>query len=344
MLYAIKIIKERIVSKKQGALLLREVGALSLLTSLSCPNMIQYYGCWLEDSKLYIQLEWCNLGSLEDIISSNPSRYSIFCRNLTPKQGVAVDNRNRSDSCQSIENMDNFTPVGIASTGTSIFSFASNGNNAIEGISEVLAWFILKVISETLSFMHNRGKLWFILVLGLSLDSLSVSPFSIPLGLVHLDMRPANVFLQSSASNTPEYSQSQQVSPIGPGKSLFSAVIDSLSHTSLSNEHVGSVSRQSSNSSVSTDVRKDVEESILNGKYILKVGDLGHVRGLFETGFVNEGETRYCPRELINSDPSVLDLTKADVFSLAASVYELCLGRYLGSTGDEAMTEWHSIR
>jgi wee1-like protein kinase len=65
---------------------------------------------------------------------------------------------------------------------------------------------------------------------------------------------------------------------------------------------------------------------------------------LFERGSLDEGENRYCPRELINSDADSLDLTKADMFSLGASVYELCLGRFLGSSGEEEMVEWHSIR
>lgn len=177
--------------------------------------------------------------------------------------------------------------------------------------------------------------------------------------MVHLDIRPANIFLQSAPSLTPEFNaMSSAESP--SGKSLFSTVMASLSQTSLSHDSTsagqrGGLQRQFSNdevpsrttttSSKSKDtMQKEVEDLILNGHYVLKVGDLGHVRGLFETGFINEGETRYCPRELINSDPSTLDLTKADVFSLAASVYELCLGRYLGSNGDEEMVEWHSIR
>jgi hypothetical protein len=60
--------------------------------------------------------------------------------------------------------------------------------------------------------------------------------------------------------------------------------------------------------------------------------------------FAQEGQTRYCPRELINLEEEYLDATKADVFSLGASVYELCLGRFLGAEGEEGIAEWHSIR
>lgn len=39
-----------------------------------------------------------------------------------------------------------------------------------------------------------------------------------------------------------------------------------------------------------------------------------------------------------------LDVTRCDVFSLGASVYELCLGRFLGADGEQGIAEWHSIR
>lgn len=32
------------------------------------------------------------------------------------------------------------------------------------------------------------------------------------------------------------------------------------------------------------------------------------------------------------------------MFSLGASIYELCLGRSLGAGGDDGMAEWHNIR
>jgi serine/threonine protein kinase len=91
--------------------------------------------------------------------------------------------------------------------------------------------------------------------------------------------------------------------------------------------------------------RQSVEDGLLTGDYVIRVGDFGLCRGIFEaSGFIQEGESRYCPRELINLDHTHLDLTKADVFSLAASVYELCLGRFLGASGEEGMEEWHNVR
>jgi len=63
-----------------------------------------------------------------------------------------------------------------------------------------------------------------------------------------------------------------------------------------------------------------------------------------------EGERRYCANELINGYPELqqLDLTKCDIFSLAISVYELCLGRPLLTSAaapeEEVSREWSGIR
>jgi len=53
---------------------------------------------------------------------------------------------------------------------------------------------------------------------------------------------------------------------------------------------------------------------------------------------IEEGDSRYMPREILNHEYS--DLTKSDIFSLGASVYELCLGRELPASGKE----WSDIR
>jgi wee1-like protein kinase len=76
-----------------------------------------------------------------------------------------------------------------------------------------------------------------------------------------------------------------------------------------------------------------------DGDYV-KLGDLGNAAALDEKDDISEGEERYIPRELVDSEGSTLDLAKADVFSLGASLYELCLGRDIASAGEE----WHAIR
>jgi wee1-like protein kinase len=80
-------------------------------------------------------------------------------------------------------------------------------------------------------------------------------------------------------------------------------------------------------------------EKIVSGEYVLKLGDLGHASKLDETNFVEEGEGRYVAKELINSIQKV-DFAKADMFSLGATVYEICLGKALGT----GAWEWHALR
>ena len=51
-----------------------------------------------------------------------------------------------------------------------------------------------------------------------------------------------------------------------------------------------------------------------------------------------EGDSCYMSAELLQDGPK--DLTKCDVFSLGATVYEICRGRPLPPNGPE----WHAIR
>ena len=125
--------------------------------------------------------------------------------------------------------------------------------------------------------------------------------------MVHLDIRPANIFIALSDSLQSNVKQT-------PGKPRH--------HRQIKKE--------------------DVSTGLLEGRYVIKIGDFGHVCRIDEIGFVlNEGETRYFAMELISSNETrSIDLTKADIFSVGASVYELCLGRKLASEGDE----WRAIR
>jgi hypothetical protein len=66
-LYAIKKLKQRIHSENQSILLLREACALAALQD--CPQIVKYHTCWIEEQQLYLQLEVCDIGSLEDLIT-----------------------------------------------------------------------------------------------------------------------------------------------------------------------------------------------------------------------------------------------------------------------------------
>ena len=57
---------------------------------------------------------------------------------------------------------------------------------------------------------------------------------------------------------------------------------------------------------------------------------------------IMEGDKRYFARELLENpvDGHLPDLTKADIYSLGATIYELMIGEEMPMGGDE----WHEIR
>lgn len=79
----------------------------------------------------------------------------------------------------------------------------------------------------------------------------------------------------------------------------------------------------------------DDEEPLYRYKY--KIGDLGHVSTL-SSPFVEEGDCRYLPKEVLQEDFS--HLTKADIFAFGLTLYEAGGGGPLPKNGQE----WHDIR
>ena len=80
-----------------------------------------------------------------------------------------------------------------------------------------------------------------------------------------------------------------------------------------------------------------------NGLY--KLGDFGMANAFTESGRkssatpeIEEGDSRYMSKDLLDFSPK--DLTKCDIFSLGATLYELCLGKSLPTCGDE----WQDLR
>jgi len=69
-----------------------------------------------------------------------------------------------------------------------------------------------------------------------------------------------------------------------------------------------------------------------------KLGDFGLVSKITNHSDVEEGDSRYMSMELLSGDHD--DLTKSDIFSLGATIYEICLGRRLPADGQE----WQNIR
>ena len=69
-----------------------------------------------------------------------------------------------------------------------------------------------------------------------------------------------------------------------------------------------------------------------------KLGDFGLVSKSSSNDDVEEGDSRYMSLELLSGDHS--DLTKSDIFSLGATLYEICRGQPLPLNGPE----WQEMR
>jgi wee1-like protein kinase len=74
-------------------------------------------------------------------------------------------------------------------------------------------------------------------------------------------------------------------------------------------------------------------------KRIYKIGDFGLLSNADTRRDIEEGDCRYLPKELLSTEEAPV-LTKADIFSLGCSIYELALHKPLPKRGEE----WSQVR
>lgn len=153
--YAIKRLNHKIQRDYDGAVMLREVCALATLRQ--CPYLLQYYGCWIEDSYLWIQTELCLSLTTDIFVINNAIRH--ISASSTPK----MSSQQQNDEC-SMSNSTTFTEqyLKIALSSQS----SSNSNSDVlskfagqsSKFTEAAFWCVLKKMSEALEFMHKRSK------------------------------------------------------------------------------------------------------------------------------------------------------------------------------------------
>nr|BAB83502.1 Wee1 [Patiria pectinifera] len=219
LIYAIKKSKNPIAGSAFEQMALNEVYAHAVLGTHV--HVVRYYPAWAENNHMIIQNEYCNGGSLADVLFQNQQRGQHF--------------------------------------------------------SEPELKQLLYQVAQGLRYIHSQG-------------------------LVHLDIKPGNIFISKKEIVNGD--------PSSPRDGYHDNSPD-----------------------------EDIENPLLTGQNptVYKIGDLGHVTSLANPK-VEEGDVRYLPNEILQEEYS--NLTKADIFALALTIFVAACGEPLPKNGDL----WHKIR
>jgi serine/threonine protein kinase len=125
-LYAVKKLKLRIQGETHGLLATKEACALSVLQG--CPHIMRYFGCWIEDSHLWIQTELCMPITLEDYIAPAP---------------VSPDDSASFELPQNQAMLESPSP--------------SHTNAPNIALVEPAIWRVARSMCEALAFMHSKN-------------------------------------------------------------------------------------------------------------------------------------------------------------------------------------------
>jgi len=328
--YAIKKLKRRICGEREGALLVKEAMAGAALQG--CPSMVQYYGCWLDDNHLYVQTEDCAYGTMEPFVgallpSSEDMRVLWECQQELDRQ-TAERAEESQHTCGASGQSDSFSqPSQPSEFLYSVSQEEEPEPSSMDYSVDACATSAASTAATAAADMHfsdfgpassvrigiAEELAWLLLR-----DMCAALHFMHNKGIAHLDVRPANVFIaRAPGAKLPGHVQAAWLLP-------------------------GAAEEEPACASTTNPTVPELQEHLLQGRAVLRLGDLGQCCRLGEP-LLNEGESRYLPREVLNESAG-LDLAKSDMFSLGASVYELLLGRQLGAGGDTGAIEWHELR
>lgn len=157
------------------------------------------------------------------------------------------------------------------------------------------------------------------------------------LNLVHLDIKPGNIFICRQPKR--HHAVQDQMSTEATNNGL---VINEES--GIESEGFDDDDDDACALTISNKTKYSGQSSVNNGQFSIfsdvityKIGDLGHVTSTLDP-HVEEGDCRYLPNEILQEQYD--HLPKADVFALALTVFVCGTLQELPKNGDE----WHWIR
>ena len=198
--YAIKRARKRMHGEADKKRMLREVFALSALVDVQ--NIVQYHTAWIEDDRLYIQLGYCNGGTVQDMVLTSNDNSNINENNQATMTNTAAAtvNTNMNESttamssattnivASSSNNMNNAFASSSSSSSSSTSSNGTSGNTAMANkdhfhvalngrLTTYGALELIKQIGTGLKEMHERG-------------------------MVHMDVKPDNMLIPEKSKDT----------------------------------------------------------------------------------------------------------------------------------------------
>lgn len=151
-LYAIKRLSAHLDEERPTFLDVKEVCANVALKG--CPNLVQYFGSWIEDNHLWIQLELCLRVNLDIFVSSMPP----------PPQITRIPSSCNLYSDDMEESFSQSTVTEEKSTPLRSLSLTKKENL----FGEKAFWKILHSIATALEFIHSKCKSYILLLSYLS--------------------------------------------------------------------------------------------------------------------------------------------------------------------------------
>lgn len=159
-LYAVKKLKVRIGSESEGISLAREVCALAALKG--CPNLIQYFGSWVEDGHLWVQTELCLKVTLDIFVVSSIPRPSLGSRYNVPASAVYGSSEDdmlmMSANSDLILSEDQDKAMGCVSSQKSVAVDRDLVVTSSSSFREDVFWHVLAGVCNALAFMHSKGS------------------------------------------------------------------------------------------------------------------------------------------------------------------------------------------